>query len=418
MEKKTLKYMDKGRFIRFDSGDTGGDKRYVPDRRKTLRGDATAAENGTERRVGARRLEDVLITMEVSDGKGIYTSSEVLFEIVNRVLQKDVPLLEATAEEAGLAEATYGDNQAYLETKLKYRDKIKKLMLRKGLTCKIVDMGAFLGDENRRMAEAGRSNARKPSEDHEKPEAAKTAIHKFTPEEIKQENESIVFKVFAKCLNQVHPLAADYEREALKQSVSLEQRIIFLMEKHYPKSKKYAYLTSIDQVIDILIKSYNDIIQLEAEKTNLEERYRLSSNTSLLNSIQKKETELQQIRKSPLTETLKTLYLYLDFFKEIFKVGTKKSRIEHVFKRVNDRNIQIMRFEEIHEIIDSVLALEEEIMKKKPKERKNQLKLLNGLKEAINNEIYFIKYLWINNVRGRKYILNAKDKAFGATHSA
>ncbi len=408
---KLVKCTGKGSIIQFNFKHDGEEKRRIVDRRKSLKGDLSKSPDSAERRKGACRLEDVIISLEIRDDKNVYVNETVLHKIVKRLLEKHSHMF---TEDFNLSNLEFGDSVVYIETKMKFRNKIKQLVEQKGLSCEMTDSGVYLGASISGDKEAGITIASDKKSAKADKTAAATAILGFSPDDIKKEIQSIIFKVFAKCLNEVHPISGNYQRDALKQDVSLEQRIIFLSEKHYPKSEKYTYLTIISQVIDEIIKEYNKLIQLEAEKSHLEEKLRLTSDASIKDVIAKKGAIIQKIRDSSLEESIKTLYLYMNFFKDLLKVGQTKSKIKNVFKKVNDRQIEIIGLDEIQKIIEQILAIEKKLQRKKTEDTTQFQGYLNWLKNEINNEVYFIRFLWINNLKGKAYILKATENTFNA----
>ncbi len=409
-DSKSIHYINKGRFIQVAYNYVGNENRAVNDRRKTLKGDSSRSDGGEERRKGSRRLEDMIITMEIKDSKEVYATYKVFREIVRKIMLNNFPDISEDPDSESLMNIDYGTQEVFIECKMLYRDEIKQLISQKGLTCNVIDTGVYLGDDNQADTSAIKKHKKdKKPQDIEKGSAL-AAILGFLPEQLEDEINNIIFKVFVKCLNEVHPVSGDYQRDALKQNVSLEQRIIFIAGKHYPKSEKYNFKTIIEQVFAEAINEYNRMIHFDAEIIQLEERYKLSSDRNLFTVIQKKKEEVTQMRESSLEETIRTLYLYLDYFKDFIKVGIIKERIENVFKKVNDKQAEVIQLEEIQNQLTRVFNEEKRLRRRKPKNLNELLGYIKWLKDEINREVYFIRFLWINNLRGRAYIQDAFDR--------
>ena len=414
LKDQTLRFMDKGRFVRVDFNFVGSERREPSDRRSTLKGDPQQSETGQERRVGARRLDDVTITIEIKDEKGIYVNQAVFKEIVKKMLQTTFPEICKNEGQESFMNLGFGSKEIYIETKMRYRDQIKNMITRKGLSFEVIDNGVYIGKVPIKIEEV---KSTIQMENPEIPEAAAThisAILGFKYENIKEEIDNVIFKVFLKCLNEVHPVSGDYERDALKQNVSLEQRIIFIAGKHYPKSKNYTFETIIEQVFAECIKAYNSMIQLEAEIHGLQERYRLHPEGGLKTVIAKKGEILQRLKESSLEETMRTLYLYLSYFKDLIMVGSIRGRIENVFKKVNDRQLKILNLEEVYQQLNNILNVEKQIKERKPQNYTKLLGYIEWLKNEIGTEVYFVRFLWINNLRGKSYIDDAIKRTLDA----
>jgi hypothetical protein len=420
---KTLRFMDKGRFVRVDYNYVGSEKRDKTDRRNSLRGDPGRSDSGEEQRVGSRRLNDLVITIQIKDDKGVYVNASVFKEIVKKMLQSRFPDICSESEPESLMSISFSAREVFVETKMKYRDGIKQLIIQKGLSFEVVDNGVYIGTGSEPAIKQKQGIKQKQSIKLEQQEMVPgkesgiSAILGYTRENIQDEINNIIFKVFLKCLNEVHPVSGDYERDALKQNVSLEQRIIFLAGKHYPKTEKYTFETIIEQVFAECIKAYNGIIQLEAEVHGLEERYRLHSDSGLKTVIDNKHLELEQVKNSSLEETIRTLYLYLDYFKDLIKVGSIKGRIENVFKKVNDKQIKILSLDKIYQQLKNVLDIEKQIKSRKPENYAKLLGYIEWLKNEVNTEVYFVRFLWINNLRGETYIDDAVERTLKAISS-
>ncbi len=406
--------MDKGRFVRVDYNYVGSEKRGQTDRRRSLKGDAGKSGTGQERRVGSRRLNDLIITIQVRDEKGVYVNHSVFKEIVRKMIQSRFPDLCGSESSESLIEISFGSKEVYIETKMIYRDAIKQLILQKGLVFEVVDNGVYIGSETASEIDQSPGVRTEKSELVAGKESGISAVLGFVQDKLADEINNIIFKVFLKCLNEVHPVSGDYERDALKQNVSLEQRIIFIAGKHYPKTEKYTFETIMDQVFAECIKAYNGMIQLEAEIHGMEERFRLHSDSGLKTAIDNKKADLEQQKNSSLEETIRTLYLYLDYFKDLIKVGLIKGRIEAVFKKVNDKQIKVLDLSEIKQQLTEVIAVEKRIKKLKPEGYPKLLGYIEWLKNEINNEVYFVRFLWINNLRGKAYIDSAIERTLKA----
>lgn len=411
---KSIHYINKGRFVQVAYNYIGKEKRIDNDRRKTLKGDPAKTDAGEERRKGSRRLEDIIITLEIKDDKEIYATYKVFKEIVRKIMHNNFAEISEDPDRESWINIDYGTQEVFVDCKMQYRDEIKQLMSQKGLTCTVIDTGVFLGEPNQVTAAVIQKHKKDKTPLDIETDSAQAAVLGFLPENLEKEINNIIFKVFVKCLNEVHPVAGDHERDALKQDVSLEQRIIFIAGKHYPKSKNFNFKTIIEQVFSEAIGKYNRMIQVDAEVIQLEERYKLSHNNNLIAVIQKKKAEVNKMRESSIEETIRTLYLYLDYFKDFIKVGLIKEKIENIFKKVNDRRIKVIRLDEIENQLTQVINEEKRIKKQKPDNLGELLGYIKWLKNEINREVYFVRFLWTNNLRGRAYIQDAFDRTMNS----
>ncbi len=397
-----------------ESGDDSAtEQRSHAERRKSLRGDPSKSATGRERRKGSRRLEDVIVTIEVKDPNKIYVNEDTFKKFVVRLLSREFEEINTAESPNSILNIIRQSQKILIETKLKYRDKVKKFILAKGLTFEVIDNGIYLGETDKKVfSRAEHSEGTDSIDAHEIAEIS--TVIGFSPENLGKEIDNLVFKVFVKCLNEVHPVSGDHERDALKQNVSLEQRIIFMAGKHYPKSENFTYKTIVDQVVSKLLKEYNKIIQLAAEVSMLEERFRLSNDGNLKAVIASKTEELERLKSGTTEETVRTLYLYLDYFKEITKVGAIRERIENIFKKVNEKQLEILNLDQVCEQLHHVIELEDKILEQKPEKQAEYLGYLKWLKEEITNEVYFTRHLWINNMKGKTYINNAVERTMQA----
>lgn len=393
----------------------GAEKRAVKDRRKSLKGNPVRSESGEEKRKGARRWDDILITLEIRDDDSVFVNRNVFREIVRKLLQTNFPECCGDSDENSLMNLDYGSEEIYLDTKMGFRNKIKELIQQKGLSVEVIKMGAYLGERKKHDVETEHvAISDKKQQPVKEKDSAMSAILGFTTEQIERETENILFKVFVRCLNEVHPVSGDYQRDALKQDVGLEQQIIFIAGKHYPKSEKYTYKTIIEQVFTEVINEYNRMIQLEAEIMNLEERFKLSADQRLKEVVRKKKEEVEAMRQSSLEDSVRILYLYLTFFKDLVKVNSTRERIENVFRKVNERKVEIITLDEFQTHLVEVLAAEKKVKQDKPENLTQLLGYFKWLKDEISNEIYFIRFLWSNNLRGRSYITDAINRTLKA----
>ena len=412
---KTQLVIHEGKFSRMnESGDSPvTEQRAQVDRRKSLRGDPLKSATGKERRKGSRRLEDVIITIEVKDPNKIYVNEDTFKKFVVKLLTREFEEVYDAESPDSVLNFIRRSEKILIETKLKYRDKVKRFVLAKGLTFEVIDDGIYLGGTNKKVhLTEEKSDGPAETDTHEIAEIS--TVIGFSPEDLKKEIDNLVFKVFVKCLNEVHPVSGDHERDALKQNVSLEQRIIFMAGKHYPKSENFTYKTIVDQVVSKLLKEYNKIIQLDAELSMLEERFRLSNDGNLKVVITSKTEELERLKSGSTEETVRTLYLYLDYFKEITKVGAIRERIENIFKKVNEKQLEVLNLDKICQQLHQVVELEDKILERKPDNQTEYLGFVKWLKEEITNEVYFTRHLWINNMKGKSYIDNAIERTMQA----
>ncbi len=244
----SLRFMDKGRFVRVDYDYVGSERREPSDRRYTLKGDPGKTEKGKDRRTGSRRLSDTVITIEIKDEKDVYVNTNVFKEIVKKMLQAKFPEICKEGGEESFMNLGFGSREVYVETKMRYRDQIKSMMTQKGLSFEVIDNGVYIGKSPVTLETGIEAASLEKPEVKQETESRISAILGFTYGNIQDEINNIIFKVFLKCLNEVHPVSGDHERDALKQNVSLEQRIIFIAGKHYPKTDKYTFETIIEQV--------------------------------------------------------------------------------------------------------------------------------------------------------------------------
>jgi hypothetical protein len=412
--KATRYFIHRGRFLQVENKPEEVEKRNGPDRRKTLRGDPSKSETGQERRVGSRRLEDVIITIELKDPNRVFVHVESFKKFAIKNLYHDFGKLAAELGAESLINITTGEDGLFVETKLKFRDKVKQWARQKGLFFEVIDNGEFIGGAKKTII-GDEVASIQDAETTITPELSEiSAIMGFPADSLDRELQSIVFKVFVKCLNEVHPVSGSWEHDALKQNVSIEQRIIFMAGKHFPKSQKYTYKTIVEQVFTDCINEYNKIIQMEADLHKLEERFRLSNDNRLKAVIQVKKEEVDEKWESSLESTIRTLYLYLDYFKEIVKVGSTRERIETIFKKVNEKQIEVLNLKTIYQQLIQLLQVENSIQQQNSAKAKEHLGYLKWLKNEINNEVYFTRHLWINNMKGKAQINNAIERTLKA----
>jgi len=87
---------------------------------------------------------------------------------------------------------------------------------------------------------------------------------------------------------------------------------------------------------------------------------------------------LELLKSSSLEDTVRTLYLYLDYFKDLIKVGMIKGRIENVFKKVNDKQIMLLNLEETYKQLKLVLDIEKQVKIQNHRITQNSWGTLNG----------------------------------------
>jgi len=411
-----LQFMHRGRFLKIDYKSTAPEKRNLPDRRRSLRGDPSRSETGQERRKGSRRLEDVIITIEIKDQNQVYSSEEVFRRVTEKALQQ---LLQSICYDwQAESVLTYLRNHTLfrLETKLKYRDRIKEVVKGKGLEFEVIDTGAFLGNKKTEKPEESELEGENSLTPENKGQSEFAAILGFAPDSLKDEINNLIFKVFVRCLNEVHPVKGDHEKDAKKQNVSLEQRIIYMAGKHYPKSENLNFRTIVEQIFANTINEYNVMIHMEADISKLEERFELSKDQRLKTVIDTKNKELEKMKiSSSLADTIRILYLYLGYFKDIIKIGSLRERIEQIFQKVNEKQIEVLNLETIYCQLQRILSEEEQIRQSKGENSKAHLGYFKWLKNEIASEIYFVRNLWINNMKGKQFIENAIQRTFQAS---
>lgn len=400
-----------GRFLKVDQVKAVPEQRSGSDRRRTLRGDPSLSDSGKERRRGARRLEDVIVKIELADPHALFVNAETLHKTLRKQMTREFEIIAKRMGVESCLSLIESGSKVIVETKMKFRDKVKQYAAEKGLSFEVIDDGIYIGT----VQHVTGASPETPVSDKINHEATELyTVLGFYPESIEEEEEKILFKVFVKCMNQVHPVSSEAEKDALKQDVDTEHRIIFIAEKHYPKSEKNNYRMIIGQVFAENIKAYNQMIQLKAEITMLEDRYQLSNDNRLKLVIQGKQQELDEMENSSLEETIRMLYLYLDYFKDILKVGPIRERIENIFEKVNEKQFEVLDLRDILEQTQQLMHIEEEIRRKQPENALEYLGYLKWLKNEINREVDFTRHLWINNMKGKAYI----DQAINRTLSA
>jgi hypothetical protein len=399
---ETKRFMTKGQYIRVEKKivDSVG---LTIDRRKSLRGDPSKSGKGEECRNTIRREEDVLILMEIDDSQNIFKSHEAFYHMIQRTINHQIVNLVSEDDKGKLQDLEFGHKKVLIESRLKYRDFIKRLFISKGLHCEMVKMGVLKGkvlekldrkgllQDNSIVAETAVSDI-----------PVESVLVPFTPEQIIQENEKIVVKVFARCLHHVHPTDVDWERETAKQAVDLEHKIIFMTEKHYKNAKKMSFKKLIDQVLEELITKSFDLTQLQGEKAKLEEKYRLSSAASTMAAINRLNEKITATLDSPLIETTRVLFIYIGFFKDFLMVSNKREKILNNIPQLAKNRIEAMNFLEINEIINFLKSASDTISNKRPDNMEQLLKKINILKTELAEEVYFIRFLWYENLQGKR----------------
>lgn len=408
--------MHRGRFLQVENKPEALEKRVEPDRRKTLRGDPSLSETGEERRVGSRRLEDVIITIELKDPNQVLVNDQGFKKYVLKNLPHDFSIPSAEQGIESVLNMIPGEERILVETKLKYRDRVKQWARQKGLFFEVIDDGVYLGGSKQSISATETASLQASEQDIAPGLTEISAIMGFPANTLEAEFQNIIFKVFVKCLNEVHPVTGSWEHDALKQNVSIEQRIIFIAGKHFSQSQKFTYKAIVEQVFTDCINEYNKLIQMEADLHKLEERYRLSNDKKLKAVIQVKKEEMDEKWESSLESTVRILYLYLDYFKEIVKVGSTRERIETIFKKVNEKQIEVLNLKTIYHQLEQVLEVEKSIEQQATEQAKQYLGYLRWLKNEINNEVYFTRHLWINNMKGKTYINQAIERTLKAIH--
>ncbi|MBT4286546.1 MAG: hypothetical protein HOD92_04355 [Deltaproteobacteria bacterium] len=408
---KTKNIMTRGQFIRVEKK-IEDSERLINDRRKSLRGNPSKSEVGEERRKEVRRQEDVLILLEIDDSQNIFKSHEAFYQMIQRTINRQiVNLVSKEKDKEKLIDLEFGHKKVLIETRFKYRDIIKRLFTSKGLHCELIKIGVQKGKILEKLDKAGllqSNDALAEKVNSEIPVEA--ALIPFTPEQIIQENENIVVKVFARCLDIVHPTDGDWEREAMKQTVDLEHKIIFMTEKHYKNAEKISYKNLIDQVVEELITKSFDLTQIQGEKAKLEEKYRLSSDASTMAAINRLNEKITAILNSPLIETSRVFYIYLDYFKDVLMVSNKRGKILNNIPQLAKNSIEALSFREINEIINFMAKAAESIARKRPANMSQQLKKISKLRSILAEEIYYIQFLWHENLLGKKKIWSLFEK--------
>lgn len=404
--------MIKGRFVRVANKIDNG-KAEIKDRRQSLHGDHSKSENGIERRKTIRRQEDVLVLLEIDDFNNIFNSQEAFYRMIKRTIDHQVvELVSETAEKEKLTDLEFGHKKVLIETRFKYRDKIKRLFLSKGLHCEMIKVGILNGKlldhfDKKEILLSEETTTEKSIVEV----PVETALKSFTSEQVISENENIVVKVFARCLDIVHPTEGDWEREAAKQTtIDLEHKVIFMSEKHFKNAKKISYKKLIDQVLEELIQKSFDLVQLQGESAKLEEKYRLTSDTSTMVAINRVKEKIRVVEDSPVIETIKMLYIYLGYFKDYLMASQKRGKIQNNLPKLAKNNKEAMNFQEINEVINFMSQALETIKRKKPENILLQLKKLDDLKKLLTEEIYFIQNIWYENLNGKKHIMSVYQK--------
>jgi len=408
---KSNNIMTRGQFIRIEKkiADSEG---LINDRRKNLRGDSSKSEVSEERRKTVRRQEDVLILLEIDDNQNIFKSHEAFYQMIQRTINRQiVNLVSEEKDKEKLTDLEFGHKKVLIETRFKYRDIIKRLFTSKGLHCEMIKIGVQKGKILEKLDKAGLLQSNDSLAENVNSEIpVEAALNPFTPEQITQENENIVLKVFARCLNIVHPTEGDWEREAMKQTVDLEHKIIFMTEKHYKNAEKISYKKLIDQVVEEIITKSFDLTQLQGEKAKLEVKYRLTSDASTMAAINRLNERVTAILNSPLIETTRVLYIYLGYFKDTLMVSNKRGKILNNIPQLAKNSIEAMTFLEINEIINFMSEATESIVRKRPENMNQQLSKISKLKAILVEEIYYIKFLWHENLLGKKKIWSLFEK--------
>lgn len=408
---ETKRFMTKGQYIRVEKKIVKKAE-LVNDRRKSLKGNPSKSENGAELRKTIRREEDVLILMEVDDNQNIFKSHEAFYHMIQRTV--DHQIVNLITEEEGkdkLKNLEFGNKKVLIESRLKYRDAIKRLFISKGLHCEMIKMGVLKGkvletlDHKGILLDEGSIDKTTASD-----VPVESLLVPFTPEQIVQENEKIVVKVFARCLNIVHPTDVDWERETMKQAADLEHKIIFMTEKHYKNAEKMSFKNLINQVLEELITKSFDLTQLQGEKAKLEEKYRLSSAASTQAGINRLDEKITAILNSPLIETTRLLFIYLGYFKDFLMVGNKRDKILNNIPQLAKDRIEAMNFLEINEMINFIKSATETLARKRPENIDELTKNLTILKTQLAEEIYFIRFLWFENLQGQKKLWSLYEK--------